>query len=213
MGWIIVLAVLIVIIIAVVISIYNNLVKYRNKVKNAWANVDTQLQRRFDLIPNLVEVVQTFITQEMRVISNLLDARKLYESAVEHKDKLAISDKLARQLKELYEQLDNYPDVKSNNHFLQLQTALTEVESDITYARQFYNDAVTMYNDRVMKFPASIIASLFGFKEEVLFVSAGTAQSQQIKFKHYVKYTNCPQCGAPVTDGIIQCTHCNCKLI
>lgn len=214
MGWIIALAVLLVIVIAViVICMYNSLVKYRHKVDNAWANVDVQLQRRFDLIPNLVEIVQSFSTQEMRIMSSLLDARQWYKEAVSNKEKLAIGDKLATELKDLYTQLDKFPGIKSDEHFLQLQKALTEVEEDISYARQFYNDATTMYNNKVLQFPGNIVASIFGFDEEKFYASAGATDAPQIKIKPYIKHATCPQCGAPVPEGVLNCTHCNYKLI
>ena len=214
MGWIIALAVLLVIVIAVVvICMYNSLVQYRHKVDNAWANVDVQLQRRFDLIPNLVELVQSFSTQEMRIMSSLLDARQWYKEAVSNKEKLAIGDKLATELKDLYTQLDKFPGIKSDEHFLQLQKALTEVEEDISYARQFYNDATTMYNNKVLQFPGNIVARMFSFDEEKLYVSAGASDAPQVKINPYIKHATCPQCGAPVPEGVLNCTHCNYKLI
>ena len=214
MGWIIALAVLLVIVIAVVvICMYNSLVKYRHKVDNAWANVDVQLQRRFDLIPNLVEIVQSFSTQEMRIMSSLLDARQWYKEAVSNKEKLAIGDKLATELKDLYTQLDKFPGIKSDEHFLQLQKALTEVEEDISYARQFYNDATTMYNNKVLQFPGNIVARMFSFDEEKLYVSAGASDAPQVKINPYIKHATCPQCGAPIPEGVLNCTHCNYKLI
>ena len=214
MGWIIALAVLLVVVIAVVvICMYNSLVKYRHKVDNAWANVDVQLQRRFDLIPNLVELVQSFSTQEMRIMSSLLDARQWYKEAVSNKEKLAIGDKLATELKDLYTQLDKFPGIKSDEHFLQLQKALTEIEEDISYARQFYNDATTMYNNKVLQFPGNIVANMFGFDEEKLYVSAGTSDAPRVKINPYIKHATCPQCGAPVPEGVLNCTHCNYKLI
>ena len=168
MGWIIAIVVL-VIIIGWVISTYNGLVQLRNKVKNAFAQIDAQLQRRFDLIPNLVETVKGYAGHEKEVLENVAASRSGYMHASSNEQKLEMNNQLTSTLKTLFAVAENYPDLKANTNFMSLQEELSETEDKIVYARQFYNDAVTIYNNKIQMFPANIIAGIFGFKEEALF--------------------------------------------
>lgn len=169
-GIIIIVAVLVLLFVFVIVT-YNNLVVLRNKVKNAFAQVDTQLQRRFDLIPNLVETVQGFASHEKELLENVTASRSGYMSAGSTEERLEANNQLTSTLKTLFAVAENYPELKANTNFLKLQDELTETEEDVAFARQFYNDAVTIYNNKRQMFPSNIIASIFGFKEEALFYS------------------------------------------
>ena len=167
-GWIIG-GVVVVAIVAFVITTYNTLVRLRNKVKNAFAQIDTQLQRRFDLIPNLVETVKGFATHEKELLENVTASRSGYMNASTNGEKMAMNNQLTAGLRSLFAVAENYPDLKANANFLKLQDELSETEDKVTYARQFYNDAVTIYNDKIQMFPGNMVAGIFGFREEELF--------------------------------------------
>lgn len=175
MGWIILIIVLVVII-AWVVSTYNSLVQLRNKVRNAFAQIDTQLQRRFDLIPNLVETVKGYAGHEKEILENITASRSGYMNATSNEQKLEMNNQLTSTLKTLFAVSENYPDLKANTNFMSLQEELSELEEKIVYARQFYNDAVTIYNNKIQMFPGNIIAGIFGFKEEALFNLAEDAR-------------------------------------
>ena len=155
-------------IVAFVIATYNELVRLRNKVKNSFAQIDTQLQRRFDLIPNLVETVKGFATHEKELLEKVAAGRSGYMSASSNGEKLAMNNQLTSTLRSLFAVVENYPELKSNSNFMKLQDELTETEDKVTYSRQFYNDAVTIYNNKIQMFPSNMIAVIFGFKEEEL---------------------------------------------
>jgi LemA protein len=195
------------IVIAVRISTYNELVKLRNKVKNSWAHIDAQLQRRFDLIPNLVEIVKGFAEHEEKLLKNVSATRNNFANASSDAERIAMNMQLSSQLQSLYTVANHYPRLKSNAHFLELQKALTEIEEDISYARQFYNDAVTIYNNKLMQFPANMIASKHGFKEETYFDAMKEAEkAPKIRFKE--RSPLCPVCGATVTNEDDNCPYC-----
>lgn len=176
MGWIIAIIILVVIA-AWVISTYNGLVQVRNKVKNAFAQIDAQLQRRFDLIPNLVETVKGYAGHEKEVLENVTASRSGYMNATSNEQKMEMNNQLTSTLKTLFAVSENYPELKANTNFMSLQEELSELEEKIVYARQFYNDAVTIYNNKIQMFPGNIIAGIFGFKEEALFNVAEAART------------------------------------
>ena len=178
-GWIIggVIIVVVIAVLAFVIKTYNELVRLRNKVKNAFAQIDTQLQRRFDLIPNLVETVKGFATHEKELLENVTASRNGYAHASSNGEKMAMNNKLTSSLRSLFAVVENYPDLKANTNFLKLQDELSETEDKITYSRQFYNDAVTIYNNKIQMFPGNIIAGMFGFREEELFNTEDEAKA------------------------------------
>lgn len=161
--------VIIVAIVAFVIVTYNELVRLRNSVKNSFAQVDTQLQRRFDLIPNLVETVKGFAAHEKELLENVTASRAGYMNAGSNEEKLAMSNQLTSNLRTLFAVAENYPEVKANVNFIRLQDELSETEDKVAFSRQFYNDAVTIYNNKLQMFPSNIVAGIFGFKEEALF--------------------------------------------
>ena len=162
---------LIVIVVLVIwgIGVYNNLVQGRNKVKNAFAQIDTQLQRRFDLIPNLVETVKGYASHEKELLENVTKARSGYMAATTNAEKIDAENQLTSTLKTLFAVSENYPELKANENFSKLQDDLRGTEDKVAFARQFYNDSVTRYNDSLLIFPNNIIAGMFHFTEEALF--------------------------------------------
>ncbi len=167
--WLLILALIILVIIFAIIGMYNNLVSLKMRVKNAWAQIDTQLKRRFDLIPNLVETVKGYTAHEQETLEKVIAARNSYATASTVEDKANANNALNATLKNLFALSESYPDLKANQNFMALQTELTGTEDKIAYSRQFYNDTVQMYNTAIMKFPANIIAGMFGYKEEAFF--------------------------------------------
>ncbi len=161
-----------VIVVAVAIwiaGVYNSLVSARNKVKNAFAQIDTQLQRRFDLIPNLVETVKGYASHEKELLENITASRSGYMNAHTNGEKMAADNQLTSTLKTLFAVSENYPDLKANQNFAKLQDDLKGTEDKVAFSRQFYNDSVTIYNNKLQMFPSNIIANMFNFKEEELF--------------------------------------------
>ena len=176
----ILLIILIVIIIALIVAIvglYNGLVTARNKVKNAWAQIDVQLNRRADLIPNLVETVKGYAGHEKTVFEDVTAARAGLMNANGVKEINEANNQLSETLKTLFAVAENYPELKANENFKELQAQLAETEDKIAYSRQFYNDTVLMYNNKCQTFPSNIVANLFGFKEADFFEAAGEARS------------------------------------
>ena len=163
---IIIIAVIIIIIIAAIIHMYNNLVGLRNRVKNSYAQIDVQLKRRNDLIPNLVETVKGYAAHEKDVLEEVTKARTGVMNASTIEETSAADNQLTGALKTLFAVAENYPDLKANSNFQQLQSDLTDTEDKISYARQFYNDVVLKYNNACQKFPSNILARMFGFDEE-----------------------------------------------
>ena len=173
-GWII-FGVIVVAVLIFVITTYNELVRLRNKVKNSFAQIDTQLQRRFDLIPNLVETVKGFATHEKELLENVAASRSGYMNASSNGEKLAMNNQLTAGLRSLFAVAESYPELKANVNFLNLQEELSETEDKIAYARQFYNDAVSIYTNKREMFPSNIIAGIFGFKAEAFFDAVAEA--------------------------------------
>lgn len=151
------------------IATYNGLIQARNKVRNAFAQIDTQLQRRFDLIPNLVETVKGYASHEKELLENVTASRSGYMNATTAAEKMAADNQLTSTLKTLFAVSENYPELKANENFSKLQDDLKGTEDKVAFSRQFYNDSVTKYNDKLLMFPTNIIGSMFGFKEEELF--------------------------------------------
>ena len=166
-AWIILGIVLLLLII--VISIYNGLVRLKNQVKNAWAQIDVQLKRRNDLIPNLVETVKGYAKHEKQVFENVTKARSAVMNATGVEDKAAASNQLTGTLKTLFAVAENYPQLKANENFLQLQEELTGTENKIAYSRQHYNDMVMRFNTKIELFPNNVFASMLNFKQEEMF--------------------------------------------
>lgn len=160
---------IVVAVIVLVISIYNSLVSLRAQVKNAWSQIDVQLKRRYDLIPNLVEVVKDYMSYEKETLTAVVEARSAAMKATNIKDRAQKEGMLTEALKSLFALSENYPDLKANQNVLSLQEELTSTENKISFARQFYNDSVMAMNIKCQSFPSNIIAGVFNFKEEEFF--------------------------------------------
>lgn len=164
-------------------SIHNRLRQLRNRVDNAYAQIDVQLKRRYDLIPNLVETVKGYAKQEKDVLVEVTNARSKVGGAGTVPDKIAANNELTGALSRLMVVVERYPDLKSNQNFLQLQDELAGTENRIAVERMRYNDAVKIYNQAVRTFPANIVAGMFGFKEAAFFEAPKEAQAPpQVKF-------------------------------
>ena len=182
MAWII-LSVVAVIIIAAV-AIYNNLVRCRKEVDNGWAQIDVQLKRRCDLIPNLVETVKGYAAHESGVLEKVTQARSAAMSPnLNTENRIVAETQLTGALKGLMIQVEAYPDLKANQNFLRLQEELTATENRISFARQHYNDTATNYNTSIAVFPACIFASIFNFKEATLWQITEAADREVPKVK------------------------------
>jgi len=151
------------------VGVYNGLIRLRNRADNAWAQVDVQLRRRYDLIPNLVETVKGYAKHEREVFQKVTEARAQAINAGTVEEQGRAENMLSGALKSLFAVAENYPDLKANQNFLMLQEELAGTEGKIAYARQFYNDTVMKFNTKQQVFPANIIANLFGFKEKEYF--------------------------------------------
>jgi LemA protein len=165
---------------------YNRLVTLKNRAKEAWADIDVQLKRRHDLIPNLVETVKGYAAHEREVFEKVAEARERAMGAREGGDlkKMAeAEDYLAQTLKTLFAVAENYPDLKASQNFLELQRELTDAEDKIMYARRFYNANVRDLNIAIESFPTNIIASIFGFKKMDLFEIGGPEEREAPKVK------------------------------
>ncbi len=163
------LLVIIVAVALIAIGMYNSLITLRNRCDNGWSQIDVQLRRRYDLIPNLVETVKGYAKHESTVFQNVTEARAAAVNAQTVKEQGQAENVLSGALKSLFAVAENYPELKANQNFLMLQEELAGTESKVAYARQFYNDTVMKYNMRTQVFPSSIIANMFGFKAREYF--------------------------------------------
>lgn len=160
------------------VSIYNSLVGLRNRVKNAWSQIDVQLKRRHDLIPNLLEAVKGYMKHEREIMENITKYRSQAMDASSVGDKAAAEGLLSGALGQLRVQVENYPDLKANQNFLALQEELTSTENKISFARQAYNDQVLFFNNKIQMFPSNIVAGMFSFKEEEFFEIEDKAEKE-----------------------------------
>ena len=167
MLWIILI--IVVLLILFIISVYNSLVTLRQRVKNAFGQMDVQLQRRFDLSPNLVETVKGYMTHESDTLAKVTELRTAWAGAKTVDEKAKLDNELSNTLKTIMAVAEAYPDLKANQNFESLQNELTETEDKISYSRQFYNDTVTKYNTKLELFPSNIVAGMFHFTAESLF--------------------------------------------
>jgi LemA protein len=152
-----------------IVVLYNRLVRLRNRVDNAWSQVDVQLRRRYDLIPNLVETVKGYAAHERELFERVTEARARSLGATGVADQADAENQVSAGLRQLLAVVENYPDLKANQNFLALQEELIGTESKIAYARQFYNDQVMRLNTLIQSFPSSIVARVFGFQERPFF--------------------------------------------
>jgi len=165
--------VILVIVLAVIavflITMYNSLVRLRQQVKSAWSQIDVQLKRRYDLIPNLVETVKGYAAHEKETLERVVQARNAAVSATGVAEQAQAENMLTGALRQIFALAEAYPDLKANQNFLALQEELTSTENKISFARQHYNDVAQAYNTRRLSFPANIFAGMFGFTAEEYF--------------------------------------------
>ncbi len=171
---------ILVIILIWVVSLYNGLVKLRNRRQNAFADIDVQLRQRHDLVPQLVDTVKGYATHERELLTKITEARSAAMNATSINDKISAEQQLGSALQGLKVAVENYPDLKANQNFLQLQNELSDIENKLAAARRFFNGATTEYNNAVESFPGNLIARNFGFKREVLF-DLGTDNRKQME--------------------------------
>jgi LemA protein len=170
------------IIVFAIIIMYNGLVRLRQQVKNAFAQIDVQLKRRTDLIPNLVETVKGYMKHEKDLLENITKARSAVMNATGVKEKSDASNMLSSTLKSLFAVSENYPNLKANENFMQLQEELIGTENKISYSRQNYNDMVMLLNTKIELFPTNIFAGMLGFTKEEMFL-ANEEERKNIKVK------------------------------
>jgi LemA protein len=169
-----VLALIIILVVVVLLGLYavisyNGLVGLRNRIENAWAQIDVQLKRRYDLIPNLVETVKGYASHERETLDAVIQARNAGMNAAGPHEQAEAENQITGALKSLFALSEAYPDLKANQNFAQLQEELTGTEGRIAYARQFYNDTVYRYNTKIQSFPANLLAGTFRFSEREYF--------------------------------------------
>jgi LemA protein len=166
------LIIVIVAILLFVIYIYNSLIKLRVRVKNAWSQIDVQLKRRYDLIPNLVKTVKGYAKHEKGVLETVTKLRSSLMKGTKE-EKAEASNQITEALKSIFAVAENYPDLKASENFKVLQEELSGTESKIAYARQFYNDSVMAFNEALQVFPKNLFAKMFGFTKEEFFKTVG----------------------------------------
>lgn len=165
------------------VATYNGLVGKRNKVANSWSQIDVQLKRRFDLIPNLLETVKGYTAHERQTFEAVTQARTNYLSAGTHQDAIKANGELTQSLGRLFAVTEAYPELKANTNFQDLEHELSKTEDKISYARQFYNDVTMDYNNAIQMFPSSILANMFNFIAEPFFtIDEAETAAPQVKF-------------------------------
>ena len=164
--------------IIIMIAMYNGLVRFRNQVKNAWAQIDVQLKRRYDLIPNLVETVKGYTKHERETLEAVTQARNVAQQASSSGagERSRAESELSSALARLLVVVEAYPDLKANQNYLALQEELTSTENKISFSRQYYNDSVLAYNNKIQMFPSNIMANMMGFKAEEFFEVVATEE-------------------------------------
>ena len=164
-----VVLIVIAVIILIVIAIYNNLQTEKNNIENAWSQIDVQLQRRFDLIPNLIETVKGYMEHEEGILTKVTDLRSSWTNAQTVSEKSKLDSELTTALKSIMAISENYPNLQASQNFINLQQELSTTEDKIANSRQGYNNAVTSYNTKLETIPSNIIANIFGFKQKELY--------------------------------------------
>ena len=164
-----------------IIAIYNGLVSSRLKVDNAWSQIDVQLQRRFDLIPNFVETVKGYMAHESETFEKIAALRTSWANSSTVGEKAKLDGELSGALKTIMAVSENYPELKANTNFSELSEELRNTENKISFSRQFYNDSVTMYNTKLELFPSNIIANMFNFQKRELFAAESDEARKNVK--------------------------------
>lgn len=164
-----------------IILIYNRFIKLRNTVRSSWSDIDVQLKKRYDLVPNLVETVKGYASHERSVLEKVTEARSMAMKATSPSEKAKAEGLLGETLKSLFAVAEAYPDLKANANFMQLQSQLKELEDNIEYARRYYNAVVRDYNILIESFPSNLIASSFGFTREEFFELESEVERKPVK--------------------------------
>lgn len=175
------IVVIVVLIIVWIISGYNSLVTLRQRVENSWSQIDVQLQRRYDLIPNLVETVRGYMSHESETFAKIAELRTSWANTSSVSEKAKIDNELSSTLKTIMAVSESYPELKANTNFIQLSEELRSTEDKISYSRQFYNDTVTRYNSKTELFPSNIIAGMFNFRRADLFMAESDEARKNVK--------------------------------
>ena len=174
-----ILGVIVILLAVFLISVYNSLVQLRQRVQNAWAQVDVQLKRRYDLIPNLVGAVKGYAQHEKATLEGVTQARNMAMNAGNIQEQMQAENMLSGALRSLFAVADAYPELKANTNFMQLQAELTDTESKIAFARQFYNDTVQKFNTKIELFPTNLVAGMLGFAMVDYFNLQGEPDARQ----------------------------------
>ncbi len=179
----IVVALVVVVVAVALVRMYNNIVTLRNRIDNAWQNIDTQLQRRNDLIPNLVETVKGYAAHEKGALAAVIEARNASAVAPTPEAKMAAEGAVAGALRQLFAVAEAYPDLKANQNFSELQASLETTEDKISYARQSYNDCVLNFNNSIQTFPGNVFAGIFHFRPRSGFEADNAARTaSEVRF-------------------------------
>lgn len=179
----IIIVVIIVLLLIYIVSTYNNLVNLRNKVKDQWAQIEVLLKRRYDLIPNLVETVKGYAKHEKETLDAVISARNSAVSAKTTEEEMKAAGEVSNALGRLIAISESYPELKANENFMDLQNNLKETEDKISFSRQFYNDVVLTYKNKIEMFPSNLVAGIFGFKQEPFFEASDEERKNvQVKF-------------------------------
>ena len=173
--------IVVIIVVVMVTGLYNTLVKLKKRCENGWAQIDVQLKRRYDLIPNLVETAKGYMKHEREVLENVTKARQQAIDASSVKDQAAAENMLTSTLRTLFAVAESYPDLKANTNMLAVQEELVSTENKISFARQHFNDTVMAYNTKIEMFPSNIIAGMFNFGEREFFVLDNEAEKEAPK--------------------------------
>ena len=179
MPGLIILGVVVVLIAVFLVVIYNSLVQLRQRVQNSWSQVDVQLKRRYDLIPNLVNAVKGYAKHEQSTFETVTQARTMAMNAGSVQEQMQAENMLSNALRSLFAVAEAYPELKANTNFLQLQTELSDTESKIAYSRQFYNDTVQKFNTKIEVFPNNLVAGILGFAMVDYFTLQGEPDARQ----------------------------------
>ncbi len=181
----ILIAVLVVVVLIILwlIAVYNGLIRLRNRVAEAWSDIDVQLKRRYDLIPNLVEIVKGYMKHEEGVLTKVTEARTKAMQAKSLEEKGKAENMLSETLKSLFAVSENYPNLKASENFLQLQDEISDTENKIQAARRFYNGQVRDFNTKLQVFPTNMIANMLGFKAREFFEVAKDEERENVKVK------------------------------
>lgn len=176
--------IIIVVVVVAIIAVYNSLIRSKNRVDEAWSDIEVQLKRRYDLIPNLVNTVKGYAAQESGVLERVTEARTKAMGAQSVTEKLQDENQLSGTLKSLFAVAENYPDLKSNQNFMQLQSDLTDTENKIQASRRFYNGNVRDFNTKIEVFPTNLFANMLGFTKRAFFdIDDNGPESQNVEVK------------------------------